>query len=178
MLRHKRSTHSESDSEYGEVSEPSGDIFGAESDDMSDSTSEDTAKIDPWQEVVEEAFTKCRAQFQTNVDKVMKEDADISESEAEKNVFKDMKKVYRKALMNAFGNRIVWFDGMKKDPTYKAIKKSVNHLVSKEDYEPLEALKYGIHKRKFLFDKVLDAFAKPRLNDDDMEDEREDSESD
>jgi hypothetical protein len=179
MLRHKKSMHS--DSEYDDMSDSDeqDDIFGSasdkEADAMSVTSSDDSLDYDPWQDIVDEAFNKCQAQFQVNVNKLTEKDGEISENEAEEIVFKDMKTKYRKAMMNAFGSKLVWFDVMKKDPIYKAIKKTVNQLISDEQYDPQEAVKYAILKRRFLFDKVLDTYVSPQLNND-IDDEQEFSE--
>lgn len=98
------------------------------------------------------------------------EDSNTSEIEAREKVFETMRKTFRKAMMNSFGSKLVWFDAMKKDRTYKSIKQTVNQLSDKESYEPEEALKYGIIKRRFLFDKILDEYIAPEVPQD-MEEE-------
>jgi hypothetical protein len=185
MLRHKRSAHPDEDSEEDAMSDISvqEDIFGPvdennydNSDDDMSVTSEKSLDIDPWEYIVEEAFDKCQSQYETEVKELMEEDTEISESEARENVFEDMKSTYRKAMMNIFGRKLVWFDAMKKDPIYKAIKKTVNQLIATEHYEGEEALKYAILKRRFLFDKVLDNYVTPQLEEEEDTEQMEDTE--
>jgi hypothetical protein len=94
-----------------------------DSDDKISTTSDDSVDIDPWQTIVDEAFTECQPRFETKVSELMNEDSDISESEARENIFEDMKNIYRKAIMNTFGSKVHWFNVMKKDPIFKSIKK-------------------------------------------------------
>lgn len=173
MLRHKRSAHSNEDSDEDAMSDVTDqeDIFGSvdenESDNSDDDmsvTSENSSGIDPWQEVVDEAFQECQSQYEEEVREIMQDDTDLSESEAKKDVFEDMRGTYRKALMNSFGAKLMWFDSIKRDTIYKTIKKTVNQLKETEDYDEQEAVKYAILKRRFLFDKVLDSYDVPQLD--------------
>ena len=67
-------------------------------------------------------------------------------------------------MMNIFGSKMLWFNTLKKDPIYKAVKKTVSQLIDTEDYQIDEALKYAILKRRFLFDKILSDYEIPQLN--------------
>lgn len=175
MLRHKKYAHSDEESEDDAMSDISEheDIFGPvdaeETEGSSENESEHSEQFDPWQVIVDEAFDKCQPQYQNDVEKLM-EDSNTSEIEAREKVFETMRKTFRKAMMNSFGSKLVWFDAMKKDRTYKSIKQTVNQLSDKESYEPAEALKYGIIKRRFLFDKILDEYIAPEVPQD-MEEE-------
>lgn len=173
MLRHKKSAHPDTDLEEDAMSEVSvqEDIFGPESENSRDSsdenmsvTSENPADIDPWQDIVDETFAECQSQFESEVRELMEDDTEISEEDARETVFKDMKSTYRKAMMNIFGSKMLWFNTLKKDPIYKAVKKTVSQLIDTEDYQIDEALKYAILKRRFLFDKILSDYEIPQLN--------------
>ena len=50
-----------------------------------------------------------------------------------------MQSAYRKAAMTIFMNRMSWFDAIRKDPIYNAIKRTATHLIEFDDYEPEEA---------------------------------------
>ena len=188
MLRHKSSAHSGIDSDEDTMSDVSAkeDIFGPIDDNMSSHsddddddtlvTSEESLMVDPWNIIANEAFQKCQLQFDSKVKELMEEDTDISDSEAKEKVFRNMKSTYRLAMMNSFGSKVLWFDAMKKDPMYKSIKKTVNRLIDADDYDKEEALKYGILKRRFLFDKVLDTYEIPELEREDVMEQQEDSE--
>ncbi|XP_052804040.1 uncharacterized protein LOC128234087 [Mya arenaria] len=97
---------------------------------------------------------KSQSQYEEKVRELMQEDADLSESEAKKDVLEDMRGTYRKALLNIFEARLTWFDAIK----------TVNQLKDTENYEEQEAVKYAILKRRFLFDKVLDSYNVPQLD--------------
>ncbi|KAL4225369.1 hypothetical protein ACF0H5_016058 [Mactra antiquata] len=98
----------------------------------------------------------------------MEEDSDVSDNEAREDAYEDMKSVYRTAMMNSFANKLLWFEAMKRDPVYKSVRKTINRLIDTEGYEQGEALKYGILKRQFLFDKVLDIYNIPNVSEDDI----------
>jgi hypothetical protein len=159
------------------------DIFGpvddtdsnhSNDDDDSSIASEESLTIDPWDDVVDEVFQKCQSQYDSKVKELMEEETDISDSEAKERVFRNMRTTYREAMMNTFGSKLIWFDAMKKDPIYKSIKKTVNRLIDADGYDEEEALKYGILKRRFLFDKVLTSYDNPELEgEDDMEQEED-----
>jgi hypothetical protein len=70
-------------------------------------------------------------------------------------------------MLNTFGSKLLWFDAMKKDPVYKPINATFQQLIDSKGYDPEEALKYGILKRKFLFDKVLERYDIPDLEGED-----------
>ena len=181
MLRHRNAMHSDSDFDDESMSGISEkeDIFGPvendyDHDDSASVKTEESMEIDPWEEVVEEAFSKCQSQYDSEVTELMKEDSEISDNDAQETIFEDMKGTYRKALMNAFGKRLLWFNAMKKDAVYKAIKSTINQLVETEGYDSDEALKYAILKRRFLFDKILRTFDIPQLEEEDDSDLEED----
>lgn len=186
MLRHKKSTHSDIDSDEDRMSDISlkEDIFEAidendsnqsdEHDDDMSVSSEESLDIDPWEDIVGETFQRCQSQYDDEVNELMHEDKGISDEKARENVFNDMKSTYRKAMINIFGSKLLWFDAMKKDPIFKTIKMTVNRLITKENYEAEEALKYAILKRRFLFDKVLDTYDEvPQINEEDETEQKE-----
>lgn len=76
--------------------------------------SESTTYFDPWEDILEEA---CQSHLEDEVG----EKSDLSERKA-KDVFGDMKSTYRKALMNTFCTKPMWFGAMNRDSIYKAIK--------------------------------------------------------
>ena len=62
-----------------------------------------------------------------------------NDTEAKKQVYEDMKSVYRKAVTAVFTNRMMWFNAIQKDSLYKAIKKMVQQLMELDDYGKKEA---------------------------------------
>lgn len=91
------------------------DIFGlmndnesshSDDEDNTSVTSEESLEIDPWSDIVDEAFKKSQSQYDSKISEVMEEDHEISECEAKEKVFRNMKSTYRKAMMNSFGSKI------------------------------------------------------------------------
>ncbi|KAL4240375.1 hypothetical protein ACF0H5_001165 [Mactra antiquata] len=172
MLRHKKSAHSDNEDDMSDSFEKE-DIFGKLDDSVTTSSDEammseeddssPSSDIDPWNEIIDEAYQKCQSQYDNKVAAVMDDDSEVSDEEAREDAFEDLKSVYRTAMMNSFGRKLLWFQSMKRDPIYNAIKKTFNRLVDIEGFDQEEALKYVILKRKFLFDKVLDAYDLPDL---------------
>lgn len=183
MLRHKHLAHSDMDSD--EDVSVDRDIFGpiddnesshSDSDDDTSVTSEEPLEIDPWRYIVEQAFQKCQSEYESTVNELMEKDAYISESEAKENVFRSMKSTYRRAIMNSLAKELIWFDAMKNDPIYKSIKKTITQLIDTDGYDKDEAFKYGILKRQFLFDKVLETYQIPELEREDAMEQDDQSE--
>ena len=73
---------------------------------------------------------------------------DISEQEAEEDVFRDMRETYR-----------------------IAIKKKMNNLMEKDDFDQLKALKYVISTSKFILDKYDTASVGSENSEDDIDDD-------
>lgn len=153
MLRHKRNAHptQSSDEEDPRMS----DIFSSDNDssDIDTDSSVDISQ-NPWEDIIDEAVKRCQPDFDAEVNKLVSNGMD--EDAAGRSAFDAMRGQYRKAMMNDLGKRILWFQSMKRDVTYRKLKATVDRLVSKEGYLDDEALKYGILKRQFLFDKFVD----------------------
>ena len=115
-------------------------------------------KVDPWYDIVEEAFERRQSEYDTKVNALMEKDSDISEQEAKEDVFRDMRETYRIAIMNSLAHKLIWLDAFIKDPIYNAIKKKMNYLMDQENFDQLEALKYVLSARTFIFDQVLDKY--------------------
>jgi polyhydroxyalkanoate synthesis regulator protein len=129
-----------------------------------DVKSPDTSDMyDPWESVIQKAFEKCQEQFEEEVQKLLSK-SNRNETEVKKQVYEDMKSVYRKAVSSVFTNRMMWFNAIQKDSLYKAIKKTANQLMELDDYGKEEAWKYAVSKRKYIFDDLLEQFAPPEMN--------------
>jgi len=155
-------------------------------DETSDVIDDDThrrdmdKRYDPWEGVIQKAFEKCDDKYQEEMEKLMKRKK-LSRSDAGRRVYQDMGSAYRKAVMSIFMNRMTWFDAMRKDQIYKAIKKTATNLIELDDYEPEEAWKSAVAQRKYLLDKLLEDYEPSDLASesvDERDQESEDSESD
>ena len=72
---------------------------------------------------------------------------------------------------------MIWFNEIKQDRIFNAIKKTALNLKQEEDYGIEEAWKYSASKRKYLFDEILKQYVPSEVSDteqmdtDDDEDE-------
>ena len=66
---------------------------------------------------------------------------------------------------------MVWYDAIRKNPIYKAIKKTGNNFMVLDDYGANEAWKSAIRQRKYIFDNILEAYQPPELEEDNPEEE-------
>ena len=162
MLRHQRSMHTD------EYSGSDSEVQSENSDvDISDQENEEATEddaIDPWDVIVKEAFDRFQSEFEERVkDYVSKEN--VQESDVRQIVFEDMWDIYRKAMMNIFIDKMLWFAATKREPVFTAIRKSATDLKTMDDYDDDEAWKSATSKRKFLFDKILKRYEPPELAD-------------
>ena len=96
-------------------------------------------------------------------------------------MYDDMRSAYRKVVMTIFMNRMTWFDAIRKDRIYKAIKRTATNLIELDDYDPEEAWKSAVAQRKYLLDKLLEDYEPSDLaseSDDERDQETGASESD
>lgn len=135
-----------------------------EIDDEAEEVEEDEDSDDPWRLLIQEVFKRCQSEFDERVDKHMVEQG-IDEEEARKKVYHNMLPIYRKALANVFVDEILWFEAMKRDRIYLAMKNTVSDLKLVEDYDTEEAWKSAVNKRKFLLDRVIKEYDPPELSD-------------
>ena len=161
MLRHLKTIHDENESDI-EMSERDSD-----SDIPVDSEDED-----PWDDLITESFEQCDYKYRENVKDYIKEEG-VPEEEARQRIYGNMRDTYRKALANALTDKVLWFNNLRKDPIYKAIKKTVSSLQTETDYDEDEATRYGISKRKYMLDRVLKQYEAPELSEDEDSEEIE-----
>ena len=152
-----------------ELSESERDHGMSESDEASDTERQSGREhYDPWDSVIERAFDKCQDQFEKEVAKMIRK-RKISETGARRHVYQDMQSTYRKAVINIFTKRMVWFDEIRRHPVYKTIKKTATNFIDLEDYNPEEAWKSAIGKRKYIFDNILEEYYPPELEEEELE---------
>ena len=184
MLRHMKTAHEsfDSDTEDMELSEPETDVSdeseitgadsegeGTEADSEGEETEEDSEGeekelTDPWKRLIDLSFEKCQSLYKHNVNDYKKEhrvDIDV----AKQKVYRDMRSVYRKQMVEAFLNMIEWLRDLQKDRTFIAIRNTARDLRSLDDYGEEESWKYAVKKRKFLFDKILSKYYPPEMSD-------------
>ena len=184
MLRHKQTIHDfASEEEEEEASDLS--VYGEDPDYYSnediflspDTDSEEMTEEDPWDNIVDEAIEECQSQYEDKVKDLM-DSEDVDQKTARSKAFEELRPVYRKAMIRQFIAKIMWFNLIKRDRTFKAIKRTVMRLEEKEGYGKEEAWKYSMSKRKYLFDEILKQYHPPLLNESQDMDADEDEEQD
>ena len=172
MIRHMNSMHAEAE----DATERSdSETSHMEDDDGTNTDDQETPEYDPWESVVEKAFERCQEHFEEEVEKLIKT-RHLGIDDAREEAYEDMRSTYRKAIMDIFTKRMVWFHAMQKHPLYKAVKKTVDDLINMEDFGRDEAWKYAVKKRKYLFDAILDDYNPPEAGEEDASDEEAEQE--
>lgn len=138
------------------------DTDSVTSDESNYSNQEDSN--DPWTVLVDRTFEKCGSEFAEEVNMLI--DEGENEEEAREEAYSNMLPLFRKDIMGRYLERMVWYDEIKKDPVHRKIKSTVKRLIEEEDYDQIEALKYAVKKRKFLFDDILQSYDPPEVDND------------
>ncbi len=136
----------------------------------SSSETEEEEQDASWDLLVEAAFEQCQPEFEERVEKYMQRDDGVDQLQAREHVFEQMKDIYRKAMVNSFVKKMLWFNALRKEPVYATIKNTVSALKMDDDYDDEEAWKSATSKRKYLFDRILDWYEAPELEEDERVD--------
>ncbi len=180
MLRHKRNTHIEDEQDdRGDISSDSDENMDDDSEVDTDN-SDDSAgseSDDVWDSLIKIELCELQSAYEEKVKDVMKLKS-IRESRARSDVYEEMRPLYRRAIIKRFVARLLWFDSIRRDGVYKAIRASAERLRTEEDYGRQEALQYATNKRKYLFDKLLSDYGPPEIEADGEDDDNDDTESD
>ena len=167
-------TEEEEEPAMSDSNEDAESIISNEDDITSTSETEDGE--DSWDEIVNHAFEDCQLDYEEKV-KYLMESEDLDKTTAQIKAFKELRPLYRKAIMRYFVEKMIWFNEIKQDRIFNAIKKTALNLKQEEDYGIEEAWKYSASKRKYLFDEILKQYVPPEVSDteqmdtDDEEDE-------
>jgi hypothetical protein len=138
MLRHKKTIHDQKEEEEDESEQSDSEStfpVSEESDTDSDASvdaEDENEEVVPWQSIVEKAFDKCQHLYEEQVQKLKQRQ--VEDSDARQQAYEDMRTTYRKAIMNIFMNRMVWFTAMQQDSIYKTIKKTAGDLKILDNY--------------------------------------------
>ena len=71
----------------------------------------------------------------------------MEQEEARCKAYKELKPLFRKALMALLSDRVMCFNAMQGDVIYKTIRSTAKTLIVIEDYGEDEVWKYAISKR-------------------------------
>ncbi len=122
------------------------------------------AKVnDVWDSLIKIEFCELQSAYEEKVKDIMKL-KNIRKSRARSDVYEEMRPLYRRAIIKRFLSRLLWFDSIRHDAVYKAIRASAERLRNEEDYGRQEALQYATNKRKYLFDKLLSDYGPPEIS--------------
>ena len=127
MQRHKRTVHAgdlDSSEEESEMSDTTEEPKTNDSDHDSLSESEHTSddEKDPWNEIISQAFEDCQSQYEDKVKDLM-DSEDIDHETARSKAYKELRPVYRKALTHSFIEKVLWYNVIKRDPTFRSCSK-------------------------------------------------------
>lgn len=184
MLRHKRTVHTDDFETKEEENEMMSDSteepeINEREQSISESMQSSDNEEDPWDEIVDDVFEECQSEYEDKVKDLM-DSEDIDKETARSTAYKEMRPIYRKSLSRSFIEKMIWYNIMKQDRTFRAIKSTAIRLKEDEDYGIEEAWKYSVSKRKYLFDDILKQYMPPPVNDsEDMDtDNEEDQDGD
>ena len=165
MLRHKRTVHADdfdSTEDESEMSDSTEKPETNDSDHDSLSESEQTSddEEDPWNDIIYQAFEECQSRYEDKIKELM-DSEDIDHKTARSKAYKELRPLYRKALTHIFIEKVLWYNVIKRDLTFRAIQSTTIRLKKDEDYGTEEAWKYSVSKRKYLFDDILKQYTPP-----------------
>ena len=163
MLCHKRNVHHQ-DKQLSNNSDTDQSLSKDFDARESDNEEETVDKYDPWDSLIQKTFQRCQVQFMERVDNLTN-NCHIEQEETRGKAYKELKLLFRKALVVSLSDRVMWFNAMQVDPKciYKTIRNTAKTLIAMEDYGRDEAWKYAISKRKYLLTTVLEAFDSPEM---------------
>ena len=173
MLRHKRTVHGADDEVLAdEHSESDFDYHDGMDSDQEEAVSEkeeeeaSDGEQDHWNEIIDEAFKECQSEFEDRVKDLM-DSENLDQRAARSLAFKQLRSLYRKAVINHFLEKMLWYKSIKHNRIFQAIKESVRRLIEEEDYDLDEAWKYAASKRKYLFEGLLKQHLAPTMEEED-----------
>ena len=168
MLPHKRTIHGGDDEELADEQNESDfdydDGMDSDQEEPSGEKEEETSdeEKEPWNEIIDGAFKECQSKFEYRVKDLM-ESENLDQRAARSLAFKQLRSLYRKAVINHFVEKMLWYKSIKHHRIFQAIKESVKRLVEEEDYDQDEAWKYAASKRKYLFESLLKQYLSPAV---------------
>jgi len=166
LQRHKEKMHATEDSET-ELNELASDASMIESEAGTDESDDRSDTDDPWEPLVRKTFQLHNKEYEELVEELVSKGYDRTEAEALASY--KMKPTYRQELGNIYLNMVAEQKEMAQDSVHRKIKATARRLRDEEEYEPMEAWKYAVDKRKYLLDEVLEGFNPP--TDDENEDD-------
>ena len=78
--------------------------------------------------------------------------------------------------MNAYTRMLLLWHYANRDPVNKKIVKTKRKLIDEEDYDPDEAIRYAVHKRRYLIFKATNTLGGDDSTDEEVEEEENETE--
>ena len=149
-------------------SENSSEESGAEDSDEEEDEEEDgeAVQFDIWnylKEKVVRAVAKERYETPGEVEDEMMED------EGKAMIKIEMMPTVREGIMKAYTTTLMLWHYAKRDPVNKKVKETKRKLIEDEDYEPDEAIRHAVKKRRYLTQKATGVHEEDDLGWDDSE---------
>ena len=134
------------------------DIFGTYSYDSNttEGESDEDARVkkdeNPWKRVITEAWDNIRPVYRKAYQSCLNkgDDKDTARDKA----FSEVKTDLLNHVAYTFLDRLNWTKVMRKDRTYRKLKKSASVMPDREDFDDEEAMRYALRKRKFLLERI------------------------
>ena len=103
--------------------------------------------------MVEEAMQEHKTAFQEM--KMNLIHSGLDEQTAGEKAYSSILPELQKELESIYLQRLQWIQRLKKDPVHKKIMQTKDAFVNNEDFDPEEAMKAAVNKRKFLIKRRL-----------------------
>ena len=166
-LRNQEREMSETESQAME----SGDDASISSTDGSESpmttdneTETEEEENDAWMPMVEQAMQKHKPAFEEM--KINLIQSGLDKQSAEEKAYSSILPKLQKELENIYMERLMWMKQLKNDPVHKKIMQTRDAIMDSDDFDPEEAMKAAVDKRKFLINRLLKDYSFTEDSDD------------
>ena len=162
-LKSEEREMSETENQSSEDDASSVATDGSQSSMTGDSETE-KEEPDPWMPMVKEAMQKHEAAFQEM--KMNLSQSGLEEETAGETAPSNILPELQKKLESIYLQRLQWIQQLKKDHVHKKMMQTKDALVNDDDFDPEEAMKAAVNKRKFLIKRRLKDYSFTEDSDD------------
>lgn len=151
---------SQSGSEESNASESD---IGSDGGDNGDVEDDDSGEIDLWSHLKRKAMQKITKDNNSAVANGM------SEEEVMSDISRNTLPTIRQKMMDSYTRMLLLWHYANRDPVNKKIINTKRRLIDEEDYDPDEAIRYAVHKRRYLIYKATDTLENADSTDEDID---------
>ena len=150
--------------------DPSDDSESQQDDEDDNSTNEEDelpqsqSEFDPWNKLLKQAYDSLQDIFDETCETYLEQNPGMEIAEAERKTFDELKSNYMQALISDNHDLVQLGNILKKDPVHKQIVATAKRLQSEEDHDLTESYALALKKRKFLSERILDNYEKPKYS--------------